>query len=184
MSPLWCFAGSQMTYCCHPGFFKGLTLLTATILSDYRDGRKARSQCTLMVAVKGVYTLFWETVRKTLRERCSLSKHHRKTLLRCTLRWFRFGETAFSSSNCCFVRDFQPARALINVRSCATDVGVSEGSNIQPKSYCNSPNRCTETKLVQEKQEENIFSIFSSVLPKTRCIFWKWLKQVMTIVLI
>jgi len=56
-------------------FSQGLTLLTAKTfsetavnLSEYRDGRKARLLCILVVAERRVSTVFRETVEELLRD--------------------------------------------------------------------------------------------------------------------
>jgi len=80
-------------------FFKGLTLLTAktferTQLFCLSDGHKARFKCILMVVVKRVSTVFWETEtvsQNTLKNTDSLhfspSENHRNAVLPLRTFW-------------------------------------------------------------------------------------------------
>jgi len=77
------------------GFFQALTLLTsktfwatATITSEYRDGRKARFQCSLVAVVKGVFgVFFFRDHWKNLRDRFCLSKHLNKHWVQQCFSW-------------------------------------------------------------------------------------------------
>jgi len=53
---------------------------TTTALSECRDGRKATFYCSLMVVVRGLSIVLWETVGKHLKKHWVSLKKPRKVL--------------------------------------------------------------------------------------------------------